>query len=213
MLDRRCMSAPSVAPDPTPAPTTVEVFHGTDQNNWSSIQRNNFQMPLNPKKEWLGAGVYFFSNGISNHPANDAKNWAITNPKLGIARYRAYVVIKAEVRTDYMLDLTDDSQLKFFNEIREEVYELFGDVRIKRISSSYDKDANEDSIKDVEIFEKIRESHTLHVVKCHLYFKFYRERTMGIGSRIPNVTVICVYNPSQAVIANSIKLHNQGIIS
>jgi hypothetical protein len=185
---------------------TIKGHHGTDMTRFEGIKKNNFERSAKP--EWLGQGAYFFTDGISSlGPQEDAINWARACVACFGERYPYWAVVTAEINTQKMLDLTDETQLKFFNKMRDVLYRRFN-FRPRGQGQKGDRDW----ILDVEIIEEIRKETEIWAAKCHFFFKFTLENQRSIGSRIPNVTIVCVYEPERAIDKDSIKNPRSGQI-
>lgn len=170
-----------------------------------SIKQDNFYCSQKP--EWLGKGAYFFTDGVSfQGPDKDAIEWAEACVRCFGQTYQYWAVMTADLQTDKMLDLTDERQLKIFNKMRDVVYKRF---KIRpRTRGAKDKDW----ILDVEIIDMIRGEMEILAAKSHFFFKFTLENRHSIGSRIPNVTVVCVYAPDKVIDKSSIQNPHSGLI-
>ena len=190
-------------PNPT---TTIKGYHGTDMELFERIRSENFRCSTKP--EWLGRGAYFFVEGVScQGPEEDAISWADLCVKIFGEKYKYWAVLTADIKTEKMLDLTDEVQLKSFNRIRDSVYRRFsfrGRMNGDRI--------NRDHLIDVEILDVIRAQTEILAAKSHFFFKFTLENQRHIGSRIPNVTVVCVYEPEAAIDKDTISNPRSGHI-
>jgi len=74
--------------------------HGTSHAQACAIVRDSFKLPPPGTESYLGVGVYFFENQISN-----AKRWAFR--RHGQTRGTTVAVIQSKIRCGRMLDLTE----------------------------------------------------------------------------------------------------------
>lgn len=165
-------------------------YHGTDSAHFLSIFQRNF-IPSMGDNHWLGEGIYFFLNGISD-PILDAEKWAIAesynksspkNPK-----YHEYNVLEVQIQfqKEKIWDLTGTEGLKQFNYLRDIVYE--------KVCKDEHRIMDSDIIRDA--FEKYR----FEGIKAQFYIQFEKERILGFFSRIPNTTVLAVKNSEPNII-------------
>jgi hypothetical protein len=175
----------------------IKAYHGTSQNNSFGIRQKNFL--LGGEDHWFGLGAYFFVEGVSCEEASkDAENWARFDGRR--KGYRQWSVMQADVSTENHLDLTDQQQLKFFNGWRK----LFRKT-IKCPGPECDPYAG----IDLTILEKLREKRKISSLKANIYSKF-NPQTYQISSRLPNVTILCVYEPDDVIPRNRILEHSTG---
>lgn len=160
-----------------------EGFHGTDSRLFPSIKASNFRPSKSPG-DWLGKGVYFFTEGIGD-PLEHAKGWAI---KLGVDRrrgYKSYSVIQARAGAGKVLDLRTVDDLNKFDALRAEVTKKF-------LENAHQ---GKDYVNlDDQIFDVAAEMLEIEIVVSHLYMKNKDQAQNNIGSRINNVTVMNVMN-------------------
>jgi|JI10StandDraft_1071094.scaffolds.fasta_scaffold295427_1 hypothetical protein len=179
---------------------SIVVFHGTDINNYYNIKNSNFLETI--EDDWLGDGTYFFTEGISD-PRENAKKWAIDrsfDPSAPYKRlYNKYVVLEVEIiyNDKDFWDLTSLDGLKTFNYARERIVE-----KLKGQNNIYDSD----------IVKNVVEKMKFSFIKAHFYIKFGKQRKLKFKSKIPNVTVVIVKNPSQNINRGMIKNSIQGDI-
>lgn len=167
---------------------SFRAYHGTDSNAYQSITRTGFK--ITALDDYLGQGAYFFGYGASPQPAKDAERWMKSPPRAHRGKPRTWVVMEAEISTEFLLDLNDPENLHVLNEIRELVYSNF--ARVKASGKGH----GHDSVVDVDILNELRKQCKIHVVKRDMYIKFKREVQHEIRSRIPNVCLVCVYDLS-----------------
>lgn len=182
----------------------IEGFHGTDSANKEKILDENFSSSIGDK-EWLGDGAYFFCNGITTQQAERlASKWAIAHAydkSTKSYKYNEFVVIKAiiSVEESNLLDLTNFDGLELFNYMRNKYIRKIeeGGVRLKGF---YD-------FKDGHLINDAREKLNLpiYVVKGNFYIKFAVERKLNINFRVPNSTIIAVFNPLSLIEKESLE--------
>jgi len=178
----------------------IAGYHGTYPDCLDGILSNNF-FESNDEDIWLGKGVYFFVDGIG-----------ALNPKEYSYLYsvdRCWDNIKKEYTKEYSivleaiikipekkyLDLTKDEGLYLFNTFRAD--------SIKAIESKGLKSKIE--YKDSDILKIMREILGIEIVKSNVYIKFAIQRIAKMESRIPNVTILVVNNPTKNILKPSIK--------
>jgi hypothetical protein len=87
-------------------------FHGTSLSSAKKIVSSNYESSIGDD-EWLGNGVYFFVDGISSKPDEQAKKWSIVqawDKHKKTYKYKNYCVINSEIQVeeDDYLDLTKE---------------------------------------------------------------------------------------------------------
>jgi hypothetical protein len=113
-------------------------YHGTDYDNVESILKNRFRIS-DKADEWLGHGIYFFTEGISD-PIENAKEWAINQAWDKVAKrysYQKYAVLKAEVSGERVLDLTTTEGLRVYNEMRNLFIREWVEVSKRNLSQKH----------------------------------------------------------------------------
>ncbi|EIV8492745.1 hypothetical protein [Vibrio vulnificus] len=160
-------------------------FHGTDKKNIGSIKQANFIESTNDD-EWLGYGVYFFVEGISD-PLDNACEWAKNqaHSKEGL-QYKEYAVLKVKSVCSKVLDTTTIEGLKAFNKLREALIE------------KHDQHftPNREQLCDNRVMWNLVSSQmNLDAVIHNLYIKNKTQRIKKIQSNVPNTTVMCVKVP------------------
>jgi len=164
-------------------------YHGTNFENKESILTHNFNLSRGDK-EWLGDGVYFFIEGLSN-PIENAKKWA--EAEASRKKYTQLVVFEAiiEVEESKFLDLTTTEGMKIYGKIREGY--------IEKITKAGKKPKRGFSPKDGYILnqfrKKARKYLPIDVIKGNFWIKFAPERIYNIDFRIPNTTIVSVVCP------------------
>ncbi|MCU0443642.1 MAG: hypothetical protein MUE85_01895 [Microscillaceae bacterium] len=185
---------------------TIIGFHGTNSLHFKDIKTNNFNPSLGDV-HWLGDGIYFFVEGVSD-PVQNAENWAKAsawNNNTGNYTYQSYVVIKAEIVVDKskFLDLTTLEGIEIFNYLRNKFVEkiVSGKKRLKI-----------GQFNDGHIINLARKNNFLdiEVVKGNFYIKFTPERIYDINFRTPNCTIIAVNSPKININTITINIEKEG---
>lgn len=161
-------------------------FHGTSEANAESIISTNFKPSENPD-EWLGFGIYFFTDGI-NDPRENAKEWAKNCAWNGIGKplkYTKYNVLSATVSGTNVLDTTQREGLQAFNTIRNKIIES------KMKCFPFDRERKYDNRV---MWNLIADFLKLEIIIHQLYIKTKKERRYNLVSNVPNSTVMCVKN-------------------
>lgn len=102
----------------------LQGFHGTSFENAKNIVIQNFELSIGDG-EWIGDGVYFFLNGLSSDPKEQAKKWAIAQAWDNETRdykYKNISVIRCDIEVDSenFLDLTTSDGIELFDYIIEQ---------------------------------------------------------------------------------------------
>lgn len=168
-------------------------YHGTSVNSAELIVKSNYEKSIGDK-EWLGDGVYFFIDGLSSKPNEQAKDWAISQSwdKIkGQYTYKEYCVIKSEIEVieDNFLDLTKEDGV----EVLSYLYDVFED-KISNLKKSL-------KFIDGLLINFARKEGILpiDVVKGNFYIKFAQERIKRINLRTPNCTISTVFEPNKNI--------------
>jgi len=185
---------------------TLEGFHGTSSLNADAILKGGFRSSLGDK-EWLGDGVYFFTEGISS-PQNNAVKWAIAQSWDNTEKKQTYIdysVIKANicVEEDRFLDLTSSEGMKFFNHLRNKYIESVKKGKVRPKNQDF-KDGH--IINDAREFLGIK----IDVTKGNFPIRFETERVYNIKFRTPNTTILAVFDVN--TIINNLSIIKKGII-
>ena len=175
-------------------------FHGTSFENATKIAKGDFIISKG-NTEWIGDGAYFFMEGISKAPKEQAEQWAIAqawDKNVSKYRYNDISVIKSDilVEEDNFLDLTTSEGVEVLLYILEQ-----HEKKILSIGKSL-------SYLDGLIVNFARGEGLLEVdvVKGNFYIKFANERIFQINLRTANCTICSVYDPKK-------NLRNNNIIS
>ena len=185
----------------------ITGFHGTYPENATGIKEMNFNETKN-HDVWLGDGAYFFVDGIGALPPEEyARMFAIDqcwDKKLSAYSKSKYCVLEAviKINDNKYLNLTDSKGAKLFNEYRDNL--------ITKISESGKVVVGE--YKDTDVLSTLRETLGIEFVKSHVYIKFAIQRVKRFESKIPNVTVLVVNNPSKNIHKATIKELKEGDI-
>jgi hypothetical protein len=182
-------------------------YHGTYAKSVDGILQSNFKESLR-NRDWLGDGVYFFVDGIgSKHPSEYALLWAIDEAiyRPDKNNHKEVVVLEANIliNRNKFLDLTVEEGLKLFNEFRDEI--------IKRISKIGMKPSKHDYY-DTDVLKIMKEELKIEIVKLEAYIRFGVQREHKLFSRVPNVTIFAVNNPTKNINRHSIKEYLRNVI-
>jgi hypothetical protein len=174
----------------------IEGYHGTDASNIKGIIDKGFRLSIGDE-EWLGDGVYFFVDGIISNPKGNAVKWAIANAwdnNLKKYVYLNYVVIKAviSIQEDTFLDLTTTEGMNLFNYLRNKYI-------AKIITTGKHLSKSNSGFKDGHIINDARSNLDLviNTIKGNFYIRFSEERKYNIRFRVPNSTILAVYNTNE----------------
>jgi hypothetical protein len=188
---------------------SIVGYHGTNLANLTSILNNNFN-PSEGDLQWLGTGAYFFTEGYPNDRSGEiaAGKWVTAsswNKSLKQNEFNSCCVIEAiiKIQERSFLDLTTSDGMQIFNYYRKKFVENLkkDGFKIKQTSTS-------PIFRDGELINQLRRIHGLEIdaVKGHFYFKYTEERILHADFRLPNCTVISVYNPKNNIHKSNIKL-------
>lgn len=160
------------------------VFHGTKHSAKDKILVENFKKS-NAKNDWLGTGVYFFTEGIGC-PIEHSKNWCLYKKNFHENNI-SILQVRLEVDEEHVLDATTYKGMEEFNNLRFELLNKHSE------EFPHDRNFGEDNCK---IWNIISELLDLHVVLNHLYIckisNNKLERDIELKSNVPNCTVLCV---------------------
>ena len=170
-------------------------FHGSNSENVKSIMEENFRESKNID-EWLGYGVYFFVDGVSD-PLENAKEWARNQAfDNGEYVYERYSIFNAKIVCDKVLDTTNMEHLKAFNILRNRLIEKHN--KSFRRNRQFECD-------DRIMWNLIAQFMSLDAVVHNLYIKDKVQRMKKIRSNVPNSTVMCVKVP-KSILRESIEI-------
>lgn len=180
----------------------LKGYHGTSKENAKLILVQNFNISKGDA-EWLGSGVYFFTEGVSL-PENNATKWAIVSAWDNIMRcnkYSDYAVLSTEINISekHFLDLTTKDGMNFFNYLRNSYIEKIAKVGLKLKNLDF---------KDGHLINHAREKQAMVIdgVKGDFYIKFEKERVYNINFRIPNTTILAVFSPQKSIDIKTISI-------
>ncbi len=158
-------------------------YHGTTLSAMSSIINNGFKSSQS-NEDWLGHGVYFFTDGISD-PLKNAIEWSKN-------RHDGTCVIKAKIKVDdsEILDLRTNNGLNIYNSHRDSIIDNYYNELAKRrdITIKKRKDARVD---DCIIMSFLQKSLKYKVIIHNVYIKNHHQRKLALESNYPNSTVLC----------------------
>lgn len=183
--------------------------HGTRAEFRDSILSSNFYQSTGDD-HWLGQGAYFFEEGFACCSEQQAKAWAICeawDKELQGNKYENYTVFKVslQVEEDYLLDLTTEAGLSFFDFGRDEVRKSCN-LRKFRRSRRLDT-AILDYLIDVADLP-------FEVIRAWFYIQLDAEsRRLKISSGIPNTTVFCVRKPEKSIKLDHIEVVDEGPVA
>lgn len=180
----------------TPPPTlqqmtlSIEAFHGTSLQAAEEIQETSYR-ESDSNAEWLGRGVYFFVDGVSD-PLADAIEWAKAqawNTKTQSVDYEEFAVLKSVVEIDEgrLIDLTTDHGIRNFNILKSRfLHRIYGGRTKKELIAMSSAEHN------CELFNYMAATVRSHAIKHNLYIKNVAERKLHLKLNVPNSTVLCV---------------------
>lgn len=182
----------------TSTETTITGCHGCNSANVPGIRMHNFRSSQGDD-HWLGTGVYFFGEGISN-PQEDAKQWAIAgawDKVRGQKTYYQYSVLRATIRPRNAFNMTTDDGKSKVNAARQLVTR-----RIRPVSGC----------NDHEPLRFLADEYGFDVLIQGFYIQFTAQRRVGVWSRMPNARVICVRDPVSSIDKNTIHVISTSLI-
>jgi len=149
-------------------------YHGTSRESATLIQKSNFNRSIN-RSEWLGSGVYFFTDGIKN-PRDHAYEWAKCRDCKQIS------IISVLVSGTKVLDITNQEGIDAYNEMR--------DIILEQEKEWFPNTKNrwEDN---TTMWELIADYLKIEIIIHNLYIK---NSIAKLNSNVPNTTVMCVKN-------------------
>lgn len=170
-----------------------EAFHGTSFEGASSIIKQGYKSSMGDR-EWLGDGAYFFVEGLSKTPHQQAEEWAEAQAwdnDEKLYKYRKLSVLKSRIAVDgkNFLDLTTSDGVEVFDYIVAKHIEKMSSIskRMTYIDGYVINFARQESILPLD------------VAKGNFYIKFTRERIKQINRRTPNCTICAVYEPTKSI--------------
>lgn len=186
----------------------ITGYHGTYPENIDSIMANNFYESQNHDM-WIGDGVYFFIDGIGAlEPTEYAKQYAIDScydkdSKTYLKDEVCVLEAIIKINNDKYLDLTENIGSQLFNTFRKQTISKIEQSGKRPISGEYN---------DADVFKIMRDELGIEFVKSNVYIKFAVQRIARFESRIPNVTILVVNNPTKHIQRPTIKVVQKGKI-
>ena len=191
-----------------PAETLEDVkiftgYHGTSRESAESIKTSNFKPSENPD-DWLGYGVYFFVDGISN-PIDNAKEYA--NNKAWdndskTLKYKVYSLLSVEVRGTNVLNTNETEHLKEFIKVSSLLQQ-----KHKEIWKNDRELKNDNRV----LWNLVADFMKLEVIIHNLYIKTKYQRINRISLNVPNTTVMCVKN-SKNIDIDTVREISSGVV-
>ncbi|WP_426697717.1 hypothetical protein ACP6EV_06460 [Aeromonas hydrophila] len=179
---------------------SIKGFHGTTEKNADKILESGFQISKN-NEDWLGNGVYFFIDGISN-PLFSAIEWASnTHGKLNCAVIESDILIQAKD----ILDLTTSKGLITYNYLRNKIITRDYSELLHRRDLGIKK-RRDIRVDDRIITNKLFSLTNYKAIIHQVYIKTVLQRTLALESSYPNSTVLCIKNPCAIQLSKKIPL-------
>lgn len=168
----------------------VRAFHGTNLQSANKILESGFHF-RDDEEGWLGQGVYFFLDGISEG-LSMAKDWSDF-------RYAdsSPVVIMSEIVAPMrsVLDLRSIDNLRKFHQFRLS----FSEKNFRSLSNRRDlgvKKRRDIRLDDAIVARAAMESLGKSVLIHNIYVKTRKLRELQLESSYPTCTACCVSNVS-----------------
>lgn len=161
-------------------------YHGTTLSAMPSILNHGFKLSQS-NEDWLGHGVYFFTDGISA-PLENAIEWARNKNK---DNEICIIKVKINVDNSEILDLRTTNGLNIYNSHRNRVIECYyNDLANRRdITIKKRKDTRVDDCIIMGILQKkLKHKAIIH----NVYIKNHHQRKLALESSYPNSTVLCI---------------------
>ncbi|HCU0189516.1 TPA: hypothetical protein OUE07_002805 [Citrobacter koseri] len=165
-------------------------YHGTTLSAIPSIINNGFNLSQS-NEDWLGHGVYFFTDGISD-PLKNAIEWS-KNKSKSKSKNDDICIIKVKVKVDdsEVLDLRTTKGLNVYNFHRDSIIDNYYDVLTKRRDITIKK-RKDTRVDDCTIMDILQQTLNYKVIIHNVYIKNYHQRKLALESSYPNSTVLCV---------------------
>lgn len=168
-------------------------FHGTRVDAVESIREKGLQ-PSRGDDEWLGAGTYFFMDGLDD-PRVSAFEWA--RCKLWDKSRAAFdpglvAVIEAVITVEEsaLFDLREPGNARAFHAVRRRW------LARKVPSRSTHLARPAEPTYDTALLNEFKQERGVAGLIGDFYIQFFvRERHFRLDSRIPNVSMLCVTDP------------------
>ena len=188
---------------------SIKGYHGTDIAHLRSIIENNFKPSLGDT-HWLGTGAYFFVEGYPDSISSEdaAAKWAEAEAwdnKEKRYRYKncCAVEVLIDVGDDNFLDLTTKEGMDIFNYHKQEFV-----TSLRKINLKFKKTPTSPIFRDGELINIMRSKYGIRIdaVKAYFYFKYKEERIFNEDFRLPNCTVVSVFEPQRNIDKSNIKI-------
>tara|TARA_R110002167_G_scaffold57840_8_gene163888 strand:- start:123579 stop:124145 length:567 start_codon:yes stop_codon:yes gene_type:complete len=182
----------------------ITGYHGTSSDSVANILLENFRKSENDD-EWLGFGVYFFIEGITDPIAN-AIEWARNQAyDKGVYLYDDLSVLESNIvcNRDAVLNVTETEGLKVFNALRETLIQ-----KNRKIFNSHNRNNRHDN---KVLWNAISEYLDLDAIIHNLYIKDCYQRRKRVDSNVPNTTVICVKAPHLIRLESICEIVKEGV--
>jgi hypothetical protein len=168
----------------------LDIFHGTSKQTADVIIREGFKKSTGDE-QWLGDGVYFFTNGLSD-PQNAAQQWAEykawdNNNRRNTYTFAAVIKAVTEVDDDNLLDLTTEDGVKVLDYIENHcIKKKLLEVNVKDYSC-------EDGYLINFAREQIDALPDIKVIVGDVFIQLNKsQRIKRIHRHTPNCTICCV---------------------
>jgi len=177
-------------------------YHGTTVSAMLSIINNGFNLSQS-NEDWLGHGVYFFTDGISD-PFKNAIEWSKNKNK---NKHNDICIIKVKIKVEpsVVLDLRTITGLKIYNLHRDSIIDNYYDVLAKRRDITIKK-RKDIRVDDCTIMGIIQQNLNYKVIVHNVYIKNHHQRELALESSYPNSTVLCINQLSDIEIIDVINI-------
>jgi hypothetical protein len=156
-------------------------YHGTDSENVDNILNSNFN-PSVGDRHWIGDGIYFFIDGISD-PVINAIKWVKHESSRTNCKIVSVLSSEIEHTEDNLLDLRTKDGVELLNKLTFLMVKTLSKTG-KRVSVS------EGNVINFSRGEQLL-LHEIFIGDFKIKFNFEKEL---YNLRTNNVTICCVYN-------------------
>ena len=161
-------------------------YHGTTLSAMLSIINHGFKLSQS-KEDWLGHGVYFFTDGISD-PLQHAIEWTRNkNEDNGTC----IIKVRIEMDDSQVLDLRTTYGLNIYNLHRDRIISNYYNDLAKRRDINIKK-RKDTRVDDCIIMGILQQDLKYKVIVHNVYIKNHRQRKLALESSYPNSTVLCI---------------------
>lgn len=173
--------------------TRLRAFHGTRSSRLEPILAAGLKPSLDDD-EWLGAGSYFFVDGL-NDPRGSAFEWArveMWDKKARCFAEQEVAVLEyaVELDLDHVFDLRETNDAQEFHRARRSWLRS----TIPRRSTHRPRPPAE--TYDTQLLNEFKVARGVCAMIADFHIQLsIRERHFRLDSRIPNVAVLCVTHP------------------